>query len=299
MAFLTPSLSRGNPPPLSAGQILGSAVIQHPSGVAGSILVGPTSSSEVASTGTNQTNMYLMMDGEPQQPAPVKSERSTPSSSGSKKGTVLVIQPQNEEEVDDNPEEDEVNPIPNCVEGGNNSPKEAVAAEDASGFPMKGMQKLRWKQYEKDNLQAKLVRGQILGLPEGQLPTRAQIDASDIFAIHPPQPQEDKEERAKVDMIDVHSYWLPYLHEQEVLGDCSPKEFQPPAGWPKLYTTEGLQDHVPEAVTKWGKDPLPSLIALINHQMALIPKHHLLSCLYNMVHRPIHGAAIRIHILHI
>ena len=39
---------------------------------------------------------------------------------------------------------------------------------------------------------------------------------------------------------------------------------------------------MPEAVTNWGKDPLPSLIALINHQMALIPKHHLLSCFYNM-----------------
>ena len=77
--------------------------------------------------------------------------------------------------------------------------------EDASGFPMKEMQKLHWRQYEKDNLWAKLVRGRILGLLEGQLPTRAQINASDIFTLCPPQPQEDKEEKAKVDVIDVHS----------------------------------------------------------------------------------------------
>ena len=148
---------------------------------------------------------------------------------------------------------------------------------------MAGMQGLHWKQYEKDNLQAKLVRGQILGLPEGQIPTWKQIDESDIFTIHLPQPQEDtKEERVKVNVMDVHSYWLPYLHEKEALGDCPSKEYQPPAGWPKLYTAEGLQDHVPEAVKKWGKDPLLSLIALINHQMPLIPKYHLLSCLYNM-----------------
>ena len=281
MAFPTPSLGGGIPPPLSAGQILGSAVIQHPSGVAGSILVGSASFSEVASTGTSQTSVYLMTDGEPQQSAPVKSERSTSSNSGSGKGSVLVIQPQNEEEVGDNPEEVEAEPIPNHVEGGDDPPKEAAAAEDISGFPMKEMQKLRWKRYEKDNIWAKLVRGMIQGLPEGQLPTRAQIDASDIFTICPPQPQEDKEERAKVNVIDVHSYWLPYLHEQEALGDCPPKEFEPPVGWPKLYTTEGLREHVPEVVTKWGKDPLPSLIALINHQMALIPKHHLLSYLYN------------------
>ena len=282
VTFPTPSLGGGIPPPLSARQILGSAVIQHPSEVAGSVLVGSTPFSEAALMGTSQTSVYLIQDGEPQQSAPVKSERSISSNSGSGKGSVLVIQPQNKEEIRDNPEEVEAEPIPNHVEGGDNPPKEAAAAEDISGFPMKEMQRLHWKRYEKDNIWAKLVRGRILGLPEGQLPTQAQIDASDIFTICPPQPQEDKEERAKVDVIDMHSYWLPYLQEQEALGDCPPNEFEPPADEPKLYTAEGLREHVPEAVKKWGKDPLLSLITLVNHQMALIPKYHLLRCLYNM-----------------
>ena len=49
----------------SAGQILGSAVIQHPSGIAGSIIVGSASSGKLASTGTSQTSVYLMTDGQP------------------------------------------------------------------------------------------------------------------------------------------------------------------------------------------------------------------------------------------
>ena len=82
VAFPTPSLGGGIPPPLSTRQILGSAVIQHPSEVAGSVIVGSASSSEMASTGTSQTSVYLIQDSESQQSAPVKSERSISSSSG-------------------------------------------------------------------------------------------------------------------------------------------------------------------------------------------------------------------------
>ena len=226
--------------------------------------------------------MYLVQDNESQQSVLIKSERSISSSLGSGKGSMLVIKPQNEEEVEIIPEGAEPDPIPNHVEGGDDPPKKAKEEEeeDASSFSMKKMQELHWKKYEQDTLRAKLIRGRILGLPEGQLPTQEQIDASENFALHPPQPQE-KEEKAKVDMIDVHSHWLSYIEEEEALGDCPPKGFEPPGEWPKLYTAEGLKEYVPEAVEKWGKGPLPSLIVLINHRMALIPKYHVLGCLYN------------------
>ena len=281
--FPTPSLGGGILPPLSTGQILGSAVIQHPSEIAGSVIIGSASSSKAASTGTSQTSVFLVQDNEPQQSVPMKSERSITSSLGSGKGSVLVIKPQNEEEVEIIPEGAEPDPIPNHVEGGDDPPKGAKEEEeeDASGFSMKEVQDLCWKKYEQDTLWAKLVRGWILGLPEGQLPTREQIDASENFALHPPQPQL-KEGKDKVNMIDVHSHWLSYIEEEEALGDCPPKEFEPPGEWPKLYTAEGLKEYVPEAVEKWGKGPLLSLIVLVNHRMALIPKYHLLGCLYNM-----------------
>ena len=52
-----------------------------------------------------------------------------------KRGGVVMIQPQNKEEVDNNPEEDKAVPMHNHVGGGGSSPKEAIIVEDTSGFP--------------------------------------------------------------------------------------------------------------------------------------------------------------------
>ena len=114
--------------------------------------------------------------------------------------------------------------------------------------------KCKLKPPKKNNLAAQLVRGQILGLPEGQNPTQEEIDGSELFTLRPPQ-EDTKEEGPKAKMMHVHSYWLPFLHEKDALGDCPLEEFQPPPQWPKIYTAEGLREHVPEAVAKWVMTP--------------------------------------------
>ena len=261
MNFPAPNLSGAlHGPPLPPGSlILGSAVIHQPSRATGSVIN--------RSEGDNQQSASNS--------TPVKTEKPASSAKDPTEQPIVAIQPRDEDEIDNNPgdapDDDVVEEVPVGERGSVDPPKRVNSAKDSSGFPMKEMLKLCWQAYKKDNLAAQLVRGLILGFPEGQNPTQEQIDESELFTMHAPSegPEaKDKEDsKAKTPVLDVHSYWLPFLQEQNALGDCPPVEFKPLLTFPRSILL---------------MVSVSTSLMLINHQIEQISKHHFLSTLHTL-----------------
>ena len=56
----------------------------------------------------------------------------------------------------------------------------------------------------------------------------------------------------------------------------------PPAGWPKIYTAEGLQKYFPSAVMAWkANETLPSLIIVVPVDSPKLGPDHFLNCLHS------------------
>ena len=157
---------------------------------------------------------------------------------------------------------------------------------DITGYAKVNIIKLRNTAF-KDNMKyAKKVKGALLGLPTGSIPTIQQINSSELFALCAPQKgkseNDDDDEEGPPKEADIHHLWLPFLQGNKALGDCPPSQFEPPGDWPKVYTPDGLQTYFPMGVTVWKScQPLPSLIIVVPSDSPQLEKEHFLDHLHS------------------
>ena len=128
---------------------------------------------------------------------------------------------------------------------------------------------------------AKKVKGALLGLPTGSIPTIQHINSSELFVLCAPQKgkseNDDDDEEGPPKEADIHYLWLPFLQ-----GNKAPSQFEPPGDWPKVYTPKGLQTYFPMGVTAWkSHQPLPSLIIIVPPDSPQLKKEHFLDHLHS------------------
>ena len=58
-------------------------------------------------------------------------------------------------------------------------------------------------------------------------------------------------------------HWLPILQEQGLLAECHPNKFTAMADWVPLYTPDGLEKHLPVALSTFVNAGPPSLTAVV------------------------------------
>ena len=95
------------------------------------------------------------------------------------------------------------------------------------------------------------VRGSLLGLEEGVLPSRSDIDNSSRFI-----PQMTASEQDLPDVIIKH--WLPLLRREGLLVECLPNQFTAPGDRIPLYTREGLEAHLLAALSAFLNQGVPA-----------------------------------------
>ena len=124
---------------------------------------------------------------------------------------------------------------------------------DVTGYAKADIIKLPNTAFKDDVKYAKKVKGTLLGLPTGSIPTIQQINSSELFALHAPQKgkleNDDDDEEGPPKEADIHHLWLPFLQGNKALGDSPPAQFEPPGDWLKVYTPKGLQTYFPMGVT--------------------------------------------------
>ena len=58
-------------------------------------------------------------------------------------------------------------------------------------------------------------------------------------------------------------HWLPILWEQGLLAECHPNQFTAVVDWVPLYTPDGLEKHLPAALSAFVNAGPPHLIAVV------------------------------------
>ena len=100
------------------------------------------------------------------------------------------------------------------------------------------------------------VRGSLLGLEVGATPSKKDSDTLEHFipctAALEPEPPEV-----------VADHWLPILREHGHLTECHPNQFTAAVDWVPLYTPDGLQKHLPAALSAFVNTGPPSLTAVV------------------------------------
>ena len=107
-----------------------------------------------------------------------------------------------------------------------------------------------------DNDWVQQVRCSLLGLETGAMPSKEDIDTSEHFV-----PQAAVSESEPPEVITDH--WLPILQEQDLLVECHPDQFTAAADWVPLYTPDGLEKHLPAALSALVNAGPPSLTAVV------------------------------------
>ena len=114
------------------------------------------------------------------------------------------------------------------------------------------------------------MRGSLLGLEVGALPSRRDIENSSHFI---PQTAESETELPKV----ITEHWLPILR-REGLMECPPDQFTTTADWIPLYTREGLQKYLPAALSAFPSQGVLSLIAIVPPEVRVGTDKEFLLC---------------------
>ena len=125
------------------------------------------------------------------------------------------------------------------------------------------------------------MRGSLLGLEAGALPSRRDIENSSHFI---PQMAASETELPKV----ITEHWLPILRREGLLMECPPDQFTAIADWIPLYTRKGLQKYLPAALSAFPSQGIPSLIAVAPPEVRVGTDKEFLLC--NFHH---HGCLIR------
>ena len=59
----------------------------------------------------------------------------------------------------------------------------------------------------------------------------------------------------------IAEHWLANLRKDGLLVECPPDQFTAPVDWIPLYTSEGLQQYLPAALSAFLSQGVPSLIS--------------------------------------
>ena len=107
-----------------------------------------------------------------------------------------------------------------------------------------------------DNGWVQQVRCSLLGLETAATPSKEDINTSECFV---PQAAASESEPPEV----IMDHWLPILWEQGLLVECHPNQFTATADWVPLYTLDGLEKHLPVALSAFVNAGPPSLTAVV------------------------------------
>ena len=115
---------------------------------------------------------------------------------------------------------------------------------------------VRYKKFCEDTDEANYIKGILLGLGSGVIPTQAQIDQSELFHEWP----SDK----TAPVADVSDAWMPILEERLWLAMEAPDRMKHKDGTTPLYKFKDLMKLVPSAAGAWtAKSAKPALVAVI------------------------------------
>ena len=120
----------------------------------------------------------------------------------------------------------------------------------------------RYETFTADNDWVQHVRGSLLGLEDGATPSREDINTLQHFV---PQVAASDPEPPEV----VANHWLPILWEQGYLAECHPNQFMAAEDWVPLYTLDGLEKHLPVALSAFASTEPPSLTAVVPLQICV------------------------------
>ena len=100
------------------------------------------------------------------------------------------------------------------------------------------------------------VRCSLLGLEAETIPSRKDINNSTRFI---PRVASSESELPEV----ITDHWLPILRREGLLIECLLDQFTAQMDWVPLYTLEGLQKYLPEALSSFPNEGTPSLTAVM------------------------------------
>ena len=150
-------------------------------------------------------------------------------------------------------------------------PKKRVTREEEKSMPQqevalpRGVKEedilpKRYETFTADNDWVQHVRESLLGLEDGATPSKENINTSEHFV---PRAAASEPEPPEV----VVNHWLPILREQGYLPECHPNKFTAAEDWVPLYTLEGLEKHLPAALSAFVSTEPPSLTAMVPPQI--------------------------------
>ena len=114
----------------------------------------------------------------------------------------------------------------------------------------------RYETFAMDNDWAQRVRCGHLGLETRATPSKEDINTSEYFV---PQAAVLESEPPEV----IMDHWLPIFWEQGLLVECHPNQFTAVADWVPLYTPDGLEKHLPVALSTFVNTGPPRLTAVV------------------------------------
>ena len=118
------------------------------------------------------------------------------------------------------------------------------------------LQNVRYKKFCEDTDEANYIKGILLGLGPGVIPTQAQIDQSELF-------QEQSSDKT-APVADVSDAWMPILEEKLCLTMEAPDKMKHKDGTAPLYRFKDLMRLVPNAAGAWtAKCAKPALVAVV------------------------------------
>ena len=118
------------------------------------------------------------------------------------------------------------------------------------------LRKVRYKKFLEDTDEANYVKGILLGLGPGVIPSQKQIDQSKLFLERP------SDKTALV--ADVSDAWMPILEDRLWLAAEAPDRVKHKDGTAPLYKFKDLLKLVPSAAGAWtAKNAKPALVAVI------------------------------------
>ena len=135
----------------------------------------------------------------------------------------------------------------------------------------------RYEVFTSDYDWVQSVRGSLLGLEAGALPSQRDIDNSSRFI-----PRTAASEMDLPEVITEH--WLPILRREGLLVECPPDQFTALADWIPLYTRESLQKYLPAVLSAFPSSGILSLVAVAPPEFHVGTDKEFLLC--NFHHHP-------------
>ena len=139
------------------------------------------------------------------------------------------------------------------------------------GMSEKDILPKRYEVFTSDYDWVQSIRGSLLGLEAGALPSRRDIDNSNRFV---PRTVASKSDLPEV----ITEHWLPILRREGLLVECLPDQFTAPVDWIPLYTRESLQKYLPAALSAFPSQGAPSLIAVAPPEFCIGTDKEFLLC---------------------